>query len=122
MSAGHERVLFRTPQWRDYVHLSIREIRQCGAGSMQIDRRLRAMIENLMKTLPVSRHEALRHELELLDAAIMREHMFDEDRALARIPDTQGLGGPSESTTPMMTSGIDIEQGQMSNDSHSRVP
>ncbi|BCG04787.1 hypothetical protein PPGU19_093550 (plasmid) [Paraburkholderia sp. PGU19] len=75
-----------------------------------------------MKTLPVSRHEALRHELELLDAAIMREHMFDEDRALARIPDTQGLGGPSESTTPMMTSGIDIEQGQMSNDSHSRVP
>ncbi|MBN3752213.1 DUF2254 domain-containing protein [Paraburkholderia sp. Tr-20389] len=106
---GQARVLFRTPQWRDYVHISIREIRQCGAGSMQIDRRLRAMIENLMKTLPVSRHEALLRELELLDAAIVREHMFDEDRALARIPDTQGLGGASE-----MTSGIDNEHAKTS--------
>ncbi|WP_063786994.1 DUF2254 family protein [Paraburkholderia caribensis] len=118
---GEARVLFRTPQWRDYVHISIREIRQCGAGSMQIDRRLRAMIENLMKTLTVSRHEALRRELELLDAAIMREHMFEEDRALARIPDTQGLGGASECVTPM-TSAIDIEQKQMTDASQGQVP
>ncbi|MEM5341341.1 DUF2254 domain-containing protein [Paraburkholderia azotifigens] len=95
---GQPRVLFRTPGWSDYVHISCREIRQYGAGSLQIERRLRAMIENLMKTLPASRHPALRRELELLDAAILREHMFDEDMQLARIPDTQGLGGASEAT------------------------
>ena len=98
---GQPRVLFRTPGWNDYVHISFREIRQYGAGSLQIERRLRAMIENLVKTLPVSRHAALRRELKLLDAAIVREHMFDEDMALARIPDTQGLGGASEATMQM---------------------
>jgi uncharacterized membrane protein len=99
---GNPRVLFRTPDWVDYVHISFREIRQCGAGSLQIERRLRAMIENLMKTLPVPRHAALLGELELLDATIMRKHVFDADIALARIPDTQGLGGasaPAASTT-----------------------
>jgi hypothetical protein len=38
----------------------------------------------------------LRRELRLLDATITRAHVFDEDIALARIPDTQGLGGASE--------------------------
>lgn len=93
---GKPRVLFRTPDWSDYVHISFREIRQCGAGSLQIARRQRAMIENLMKTLPVARHAALLRELDLLDAAIVREHLFDEDIALARVPDTQGLGGAME--------------------------
>ncbi|WP_336602594.1 DUF2254 family protein [Paraburkholderia bengalensis] len=92
---GSPRVLFRTPDWNDYVHISFREIRQCGAGSLQIERRLRAMIENLIKTLPFVRHAALRRELELLDAVIVREHIFDEDIRLARIADTQGLGGAS---------------------------
>jgi uncharacterized membrane protein len=96
--SGYPRVLFRTPDWDDYVHIGFREIRQCGAGSLQIERRLRAMIENLMKTLPAARHAALRRELGLLDATIMREHIFDEDIALARIPDTQGLGGASEAS------------------------
>lgn len=93
---GKPRVFFRTPDWIDYVHISFREIRHCGAGSLQIERRLRAMIENLMKTLPMARHAALRRELDLLDATIVREHMFTEDIALARIPDTQGMGGASE--------------------------
>jgi uncharacterized membrane protein len=94
--SGKPRVLFRTPDWDDYVHISFREIRRCGSGSLQIERRLRAMIENLMKTLPAARHSALRRELRLLDATITRAHVFDEDIALARIPDTQGLGGASE--------------------------
>jgi len=94
--SGKPRVLLRTPDWDDYVHISFREIRQYGAGSLQIVRRQRAMIENLTKTLPAARHAALRRELGLLDAAMIREHMFEEDIALARIPDTQGLGGASE--------------------------
>jgi hypothetical protein len=34
-------------------------------------------------------------ELDLLDRAIAQQHSFDEDVALARIPDSQGLGGAS---------------------------
>jgi uncharacterized membrane protein len=92
---GQPRVVFYTPNWEDYVHISFREIRLAGAGNLQIERRLRAMIDNLMMTLPESRHAALRSELDLLDAAIELEHIVKEDVALARISDTQGLGGAS---------------------------
>jgi len=93
---GRRRVIFRTPNWEDFVHITFREIRYCGAGSIQIARRLRAMIENLLYTLPEDRHPALRQEVELLDRALAREHPFPEDLALARIPDPQGLGGSSD--------------------------
>ena len=92
-SAGQPRVVFRTPNWEDFVHITFREIRQCGAGSIQIARRLRAMAMNLTQTLPEHRHAALRKELELLDRALEQQRMFPEDVALARIPDSQGLGG-----------------------------
>ena len=88
-------MVFRTPNWEDSVHITFREIRYCGAGSLQIARRLRAMIENLLQTLPEHRHPALRQELELLDRALKRAHLFPEDLALVRIPDSQGLGGSS---------------------------
>ena len=87
------RVIFRTPNWEDFVHITFREIRHYGAGNIQIARRLRAMAENLMQTLPAHRHPALRIELELLDRAIEKQYIFPEDRTLARIPDTQGMGG-----------------------------
>jgi uncharacterized membrane protein len=96
--AGQPRVIFRTPNWEDFVHITFREIRFCGANSLQIARRLRAMIENLMQTLPKHRHPALQEELELLDRALDREHLFPEDLALSRISDSQGMGGASASS------------------------
>lgn len=90
---GRLRVILRTPNWGDFVHISCREIRHYGAGSLQIERRLRAMIENLIRTLPRHRHPELRLELELLDRVIAQAHAFEEDITLARIPDSQGLGG-----------------------------
>jgi len=62
---------------------------------MQIARRLRAMIVNLTDTLPAQRHSALRNELELLDRSIEKLYVLPEDLKLARIPDSQGLGGAS---------------------------
>ena len=94
-SAGKPRVVFRTPNWEDFVHITFTEIRQCGAGSIQIARRLRAMVINLTQTLPEHRHAALHEELDLLDRAIAQHFMFPEDLAMARIPDSQGLGGAS---------------------------
>ena len=93
--AGNLRVIFRTPNWEDFVHLAFSEIRFYGAENIQIARRLRAMIVNLTETLPPQRHTALAKELELLDRAIESLYVLPGDLKLARIPDSQGLGGSS---------------------------
>jgi uncharacterized membrane protein len=90
---GQVRVIFRTPNWEDFTHLAFTEIRHCGAESVQIARRLRAMGENLIQTLPEHRHPALRRELDLLDRTIDTLYPLPEDAALARVADAQGLGG-----------------------------
>ncbi len=92
-AAGELRLVFRTPNWDDFVHLTCTEIRHCGAGSVQIMRRMRSMLENLMQTLPQHRHDELRRQLALLDRTIDEHYAFPEDQALARVPDPQGLGG-----------------------------
>jgi uncharacterized membrane protein len=90
--SGKLRLVVRTPNWEDFVHLSFREIRACGSNNLQIVRRLRAMIENLIQTLPQHRHPALLQELSLLDREIEKNFIYPEDVALARVGDTQGLG------------------------------
>jgi uncharacterized membrane protein len=94
---GRVRVIFPTPNWEDFVQLAFREIRLYGAGNFQVARRFRAMIDNLVATLPERRCPALRQELELLDRTIERLYILPEDIALARVSDTQGLGGSSGS-------------------------
>jgi uncharacterized membrane protein len=90
---GQLRVLFRTPNWTDFVQLTFSEIRHYGANNLQVARRMRAMIENVLQSLPEPRIGALRHEQQLLDRTVENVYVFREDVALARIPDSQGLGG-----------------------------
>ena len=89
------RVIFRTPNWEDFVYLSVREIRRSGSGNFQVVRRLRSMIDNLLQTLPAYRLPAIAEELTLLDREIEENFPYPEDLALARIGDPQGLGGRS---------------------------
>ena len=49
---GEPRMIFRTPNWSDFVHVACTEIRAYGAASMQIMRRLRAMLEDLLDSVP----------------------------------------------------------------------
>jgi uncharacterized membrane protein len=93
--SGELRVVLRTPNWEDFVHLAFTETRLCGAQNIQVARRLRAMIENLIETLPTHRHAALQQELALLDRDVEHNFSSPEDRALARVGDSQGLGGTS---------------------------
>jgi len=93
--SGTLRLIFRTPNWEDFVHLAFSEIRSCGSNNLQIVRRLRAMIQNLLQTLPLHRHAALNQQLSLLDREIAKNFSYPEELALARVPDTQGLGGHS---------------------------
>ena len=97
--SGRPRVIFRTPNWEHYVQVACSEIRACGAGNLQIARRMRAMLENLRKTLPAHRKPALDTELDLLDWAIQTHFTRAEELALARIPDSQGLGGSMRSSS-----------------------
>jgi len=89
---GQLRVIFRTPNWEDFVHLTFTEIRHYGAGNIQIARRLRSMMEMLILSLPEHRHPALKEEFVLLDRTLEKHYVFPEDLALARVPDAQGIG------------------------------
>jgi uncharacterized membrane protein len=97
--AGERRVIYRTPNWEDFVHVACTEIRCCGAGSVQVARRLRAMLDNLVASLPAHRHPALAQERDRLDRIIGAAYALPDDLALARIADSQGLGGSAGRAT-----------------------
>jgi uncharacterized membrane protein len=98
-SAGKVRLFYRTPDWEDFVRLAVTEIRQFGGASIQIARRLRAMLENLIQILPEERVPLLRQELNLLHRSAARFFTEPEDRALAEVSDSQGVGGKRERTS-----------------------
>src|SRR3954454_1476646 len=89
---GRLRLMYRTPDWEDFVQLAVTEIRQFGGQSIQVARRLRAMLDHLIQTLPADRAEPLRHELKVLHDSAERSFLAAEDRALADVSDAQGVG------------------------------
>jgi len=90
---GEVRLTFPDPAWEDYVRLALSEIRDCGAGSIQIVRRLRALLVDLLERLPATRAGELRQQLESLDLAVARNYPDPVERALAMAADHQGMGG-----------------------------
>jgi uncharacterized membrane protein len=92
-SSGYLRLLYRTPDWENFVALAVTEIRQFGANSTQVTRRMRAMLEDLIPMLPTHRAQALEQELNLLESTIDHGFVVPEDRLRANLPDSQGLGG-----------------------------
>jgi uncharacterized membrane protein len=85
-------VAFHTPDWEDYVVLAVSEIRQYGRGSFQVMRRLRAMLENLIASLPESHRPPLEVQLRMLARSVERDFPDAEDRESAAFADPQGLG------------------------------
>jgi uncharacterized membrane protein len=92
-ASGRPRLLYRTPSWDDFVHLAVVEVRQFGAGSIQVTRRLNAMIESLLRVLPPERAPALRDELAMLQRSAARSFAEPEDQVMAADSDRQGVGG-----------------------------
>ncbi len=95
-ATGALRLILPTPEWDDFVQLAVSEVRLYGAHNFQVSRRVHAMIENLLASLPENRRPALRRELDLLDRALPKLHEFAEDLDLATKADFQGLGGSSK--------------------------
>jgi uncharacterized membrane protein len=97
---GTVRLVYRTPNWDDFVRLAVIEIRQYGGDSIQIARRLRAMLENLIETLPERRALVLKQELKLLSSSAKRKFAEPDDQSLAEEGDLQGMGGGYQDERP----------------------
>jgi uncharacterized membrane protein len=93
---GTPRVVYGTPDWPDFVLLAVTEIRHYGATSVQVNRRLRAMLDHLIGDLPAERRPPLEAELALLGSAVERGFSDAEDRKRAAPADFQGVGGSEE--------------------------
>jgi len=92
-SDGTIRVTFPVPTWEDYLALAFDEIRQFGASSIQVNRRLRAALGGLSDTIAVDdRRDAVQQYLDHLTLGIGRSSFDEQDRAAALQEDRQGLG------------------------------
>ena len=88
-------VVLRIRRWDDVVELSFTEIRQYGGSSVQVVRRLRALLEDLHGRVLPERRPAVEDELARLDATIAAHWSDTIDLDRARQADGQGIGGPS---------------------------
>lgn len=88
-------LVVRGRRWEDIVELAFTEIRQYGGSSVQVVRRLRALLEDLRERVRPGYRQAVEDELARLDATI-DEHWGDTvDLDRARTADGQGIGGPT---------------------------
>jgi uncharacterized membrane protein len=94
---GRVRLVVALPGWGDYVAVALTEIRAYGATSIQVLRRLRAILDDLLRDSPPSRHPAVEHQLALLDQTIATCFPDPTERELALVSDRHGLGEPSAS-------------------------
>jgi uncharacterized membrane protein len=90
--AGVVRVRHPVPSWEDYLTLAVDETRHFGEGSIQVMRRLRALLEEVRASVPTVRHPAIDVQLALVDAAVVRIFADREDQLAAAVSDRQGLG------------------------------
>jgi hypothetical protein len=82
--------------WEGYVRLAFDELRLAGAGSPQVARRLRAVLEDLGTVASPERQPPLDRELKLLDDGVRRAFDDDADVDAALVPDMQGIGSGSD--------------------------
>jgi len=99
-AAGTLRLTVPTLQWEGYVRIAFDEIRQAGAGSPQVSRRLSSALHDLLQVAPPERQLALSHQLALLTELAGSRSVTDTDREQATLPDPSGLGSAKELVKP----------------------
>ena len=90
--AGRFRLAVPFPTWDDFLRLGLDEIRACGATSVQVMRRMMALIKHLTEVLPGTRTAALQHWERRLQSTIARSFADGEEKHDAAVADRQGLG------------------------------
>jgi uncharacterized membrane protein len=94
-TAGRRGVVIPVRSWEDYLALATTEIREYGASSIQVMRRMRSMLEELLEEVPEGRRAPVREELTRLDATVAHSFADSVDLDRARTADPQGMGGAS---------------------------
>lgn len=94
---GTVRLVVRHPTWDDFLALALDEIGCYGATSVQVMRRMKALVADVLAAVPVERQESLRRYEKRLDAIIVSSFHNVTDRQEASIEDRQGLGMPRTS-------------------------
>lgn len=98
-STGNLRLLMHFPAWEDFLRLAFEEIRLYGATSVQVMRRMKALLNQLISLLPDERRPALRHWRERLQSTVERTYSDTQDKLDASDEDPQGLGSPRLKTS-----------------------
>ena len=93
-SDGQVRLVVPVPQWDELLRLALAEIASCGATSVQVMRRMNALVTDLTQAVPEERRPALKHWDGRLKATIARSFTEGEERLEASEDDRQGLGLP----------------------------
>jgi uncharacterized membrane protein len=90
-AAGTVRIKGQLRGFEALLVLATTEILRYGADAPQVVRRLRAMLDELERTLPQDRHGAIARQRALLEDAVTAG-MAGPFQAVAAIPDRQGFG------------------------------
>lgn len=95
-SAGAIRVIYKTPTWEDYLQLGLSEIMQYGATSIQVERRLEALLQFLQQAVPVERAIAVANFVK--HRRTLAAHSFEDTtfREWAEMADREGIGSQSD--------------------------
>ena len=91
-AGGVARVVMPVPSWEDFLRLAFEEICSYGASSVQVMRRMNALLTELTAALPVARRPALGYWKHRLRASIERHFPDLDQRRDASAGDRQGLG------------------------------
>jgi uncharacterized membrane protein len=93
-ASGRVVVSYPAPTWDAFLSLAIDEILLFGSGSLQVTRRLRALLDDLRAITPPPRWPGIDLKLAALRRAARRAFPDKADEAQAVRPDRQGIGSP----------------------------
>jgi uncharacterized membrane protein len=89
---GNLRLRIGSPAWEDFLRFAFDEIRLYGSTSVQVMRRMKALMNELIEILPEERRPALRKWQERLRSTVERSFSDQLDKLEASVEDRQGLG------------------------------
>jgi uncharacterized membrane protein len=89
---GALRVTMPAPTWDDFLWLAFGEISAYGATSLQVMRRMHALVVDLVAAVPSERRAALHYWRTRLRRRVATSFADADDRAAASMEDRQGLG------------------------------
>jgi uncharacterized membrane protein len=96
-AAGAVRVIIPLPSWDDFLRLGFDEICAYGAASVQVMRRMNALLTELIRALPDTRRPSLVAWKRRIESSINRHFADSDERRDAFVGDRQGLGPSNRS-------------------------